>query len=283
MSQAAEIPSLPPPDLRFKRRIRIGTALREAWESRELMRGLAERDIRARYKQAVFGSAWALITPFALMIVFTLVFDRIAEVDTNGVPYALFSYLGLLPWTFFAKSLQNGGMALLTNKPLLNKVYCPRELFPLAGVAVAAWDTFIATSMLVLLFGINQFVPKVTSLWVPVLMLVQLAFTIGIVLLFSAIVVYFRDLRNAMAIVLQLGIFATPVGYGMDQVPEHLREIYSVLNPLGPVIDGYRRTVLYGQAPQWELLGLGALTAFVVLIVGYRSFKRMEMGFADVA
>lgn len=280
---ADAVPATPPVHLRFKRRLRPGAVFRELWGSRELVRAVAERDIRARYKQSVLGAGWAVLTPFALMVVFSLVFDRIAKVDTGNVPYPLFSYLGLLPWTFFSKSLSTGGMSLIQNKALLNKVYCPREVFPLAGMATAAVDTVIATSMLGLLFVITGFTPRVEALWAPVLLLIQVMFTCGVTLLFSGVVVYFRDLSNAMSIILQLGLFATPVGYGMEQVPASLRGLYSVLNPLAPVIDGYRRTVLHGLAPNWELVGLGAASAAAVLVIGYVTFKRLETGFADVA
>jgi len=253
------------------------------WGARELVRTLAERDFRVRYKQAVLGFAWAVLTPLAMMAVFTIFFQRVAKVDTGGAPYALFAYLGLLPWTFFSTAVAQGGQSLVTNAQLVNKVYCPREVFPLANLVVAGIDSSIAASMLAVLFVVTGYTPKPTSLWVPVLLLVQVAFTLGLTLVTSAVLVFFRDLRHALPIVLQLGLFATPVAYGMDVVPSSLQVLYCAANPLAPVIDGYRRTILLGLPPNWELLLPGAITAIGTLVVGYAVFKRLEPGFADYA
>jgi ABC-type polysaccharide/polyol phosphate export permease len=273
----------PPPELRFRRRVGSLSAIREVWRARELVRTLAERELRARYKQAVLGLAWALVTPLALMLVFTLFVSRIARIDTGGAPYPLFAYLGLLPWTFFSTSVNQGGQSLVQNIPLLNKVYCPREVFPLASVGVAGLDSAVALLALGGLFVVTGYAPKVTAYWVPLLLVIQVAFTLGITLITSAVVVYLRDLRHALPILLQLGLFATPVAYGIDVVPSSLRPLYSAINPLAPVIDGYRRTVLLGLPPDWELVIPGAITAIVVLVAGYALFKRLETGFADVA
>ena len=273
----------PPPELRFRRQVRLRSSLQELWRARRLIRILAERELRARYKQAVLGFAWAIVTPVVFMVVFSLFFKRVAQIPTGGIPYPLFAYVGLLPWTFFSGSIGGGGQSLLANNALLNKVYCPREVFPLASVAVSAVDACTAVLALFPLFLHYGVAPKLTTLWVPVLLVVQLAFTVGLTLVFASVIVYLRDVRHAMTIILQFGLFATPVAYGIDVVPASLRPLYSLLNPLAPVIDGYRRTVLFGRAPQWDLLALGAVTAFVLLIAGYRLFKHLETGLADVA
>jgi ABC-type polysaccharide/polyol phosphate export permease len=273
----------PPPELLFRLRVNLLAAVREVWRARGLVRTLAERDFRVRYKQAFLGLAWTVLTPFALMVVFTLFFQRLAKVDTGGAPYALFAYLGLLPWTFFSTSVSQGGQSLVANSQLVNKVYCPREVFPLASVVVAAVDTAIATVMLGLLFVVTGFMPKATTAWVPVLLAVQVAFTCGVTLITASAIVFLRDLRHVLPIALQLGLFATPVAYGMSVVDPSLRVLYSALNPLAPVIDGYRRTVLLGLPPDWHLLAPGAVTAVVVLALGYVMFKRLEPGFADYA
>ena len=200
---ATQTPSGPPAELRFRPQLRLVASLRGLWRSRELVRSLAEREIRARYKQAVLGFAWALITPLALMLVFTAFFQRVAKVQTSGAPYALFAYLGLLPWTFFSTSMSQGGQSLILNTSLLNKVYCPREVFPLASVVVAGTDMAVATVALVVLFPIMGYVPRATSAWVPVLLLIQVAFTAGVTLAMSAVIVYLRDLRHALPILLQ--------------------------------------------------------------------------------
>lgn len=275
--------SSPPPELRYRRKLRLGVALRDVWRSRELVRTLAERQLRARYKQAALGFAWAILTPVVLMVVFTVFFQRIADVDTGGVPYPLFAYLGILPWTFFSTSFSEGGLSLVQNMSILNKVACPREVFPLSSIAVAGTDTAVALIVLAALFVVEAFVPRLTSVWVPVIALVQLAFTVGVTLLLSSLLVYLRDLRHVMPIMLQLGLFATPVAYSMEAIPEQFRMAYSALNPLAPVIDGYRRTVLMGLPPNWSLLLAGGLAAVSWLVIGYMTFKRLETGFADVA
>jgi ABC-type polysaccharide/polyol phosphate export permease len=273
----------PPPELLFRLRVNLPAAVREVWRTHGLVRTLAERDFRVRYKQAFLGLAWTVLTPFALMVVFTLFFQRLAKVDTGGAPYALFAYLGLLPWTFFSTSVSQGGQSLVANSQLVNKVYCPREVFPLASVVVAAVDTGIATVMLGLLFVVTSFMPKATTVWVPVLLAVQVAFTCGVTLITASALVFLRDLRHVLPIALQLGLFATPVAYGMSVIDPSLRVLYSALNPLGPVIDGYRRTILLGLPPDWHLLVPGAVTSVVVLALGYLMFKRLEPGFADYA
>jgi ABC-type polysaccharide/polyol phosphate export permease len=273
----------PSADLRFRRRLSPGRAMAQLWHARELIRTLAERELRARYKQAVLGFAWAVVTPLALMAVFTLFFNRLANIDTGPAPYALFAYLGLLPWTFFSTSVNQGGQSLILNIPLLNKVSFPREVFPIASVAVAGLDMAVALGALGVLFVITGFVPRATSAWVPLLLLIQVAFTLGIAMVGSAVIVYLRDLRHALPVFLQLGLFATPVAYGIDVVPARFQQLYVVVNPLAAVIDGYRRTVLFGQGPRWDLVIPAAVSAFVVLVLGFLVFKRMESGFADVA
>jgi ABC-type polysaccharide/polyol phosphate export permease len=221
----------PPPELRFRRRVRLGASLRELWRARELVFSLAERDLRARYKQAVLGFSWAVVTPLLLMVAFSLVFPRVAKVDTGGVPYPLFSYLGL-------------GM----------------------------------------LFVLFSFAPQPESYWVPVLLAVQVVFTLGVTMALSGIMVYVRDIRHLLPIALQLGLFATPVAFSLDQlVPAGLQPVYVALNPLGGVIDGYRQTVLYGQQPDMQLLSIAAISATVMFLAAYALFKRLETGFADVA
>jgi ABC-type polysaccharide/polyol phosphate export permease len=277
------VPEAPPAELRFKRRIRVGSSLRELWLSRELIRSLAERDLRARYNQAFLGFAWAILTPVALMVVFTVFFQGVAKIDTGGVPYALFAYVGLVPWTFFSTSVSQGGVSLLTNTNVLTKVYCPREVFPLASVMVAAVDAVIALAALLVLFAIYTFAPAATTVWVPLLVVIQLAFTLGFVLIISTVVIFLRDLKHVLPILLQLGIFATPVAYPMSKIPENVQVLYSIINPLAPIIDGYRRTVLYGLPPDWHLLGPATATSLILLVGGYLFFKRMEADFADAA
>jgi ABC-type polysaccharide/polyol phosphate export permease len=269
----------------YRRKVRLIPAARELWAFRELVFTLAERDLRVRYKQAVLGIAWAVITPVVMMVLFTLVLNKFTKVNTNGAPYALFSYLGLLPWTFFSGALQAGGLSLVGNVPLLNKLYCPREVFPIAAIADAAVDALIATLVLAVLFPITGFAPKAQVFYLPLLLIVLLMFTLGVTIAVSSIVVYMRDLRLVLPVVIQLGLFATPVLYTPQSIfkSEALLVGYSVINPLVPVIDGIRRTILLGKPPEWLPLGAGAVSAFVCLLAGLWLFKKMETGIADVA
>ncbi len=260
-------------------------ALRELWRFRELTVTLAERDLRVRYKQAVLGVAWAVITPVVMMIVFTLLLNRFTKVNTNGAPAALFSYLGLLPWTFFSNSVSNGGLSLVTNNELLNKLYCPREVFPIAAIADAAVDALIATGVLLLLFPITGFAPKVEVYYVPLLLIVMAMFTLGVTLAISAIIVYARDLRLVLPLAIQVGLFLTPVVYATSSISSSkvFLLVFSAINPLVPVIDGMRASVLYGGAPEWTSLGVGAATSLIYLFGGFMLFKRLETGMADIA
>lgn len=282
MRPVESIPAAPPPELRFRRRVGPVAALRELWEFRELAVSLAERNLRARYKQAFLGAAWVLVQPLSLILVFTLLFRHAVKVDTAGVPYPLYSLVGLLPWSFFSGALSSGGSSLLANISLLNKVYCPREVFPLSAIVVALVDSAVALIALVGLFVVAGRAPRSTSYWVPVLVLMLLAFTYGATLLIASLVVYLRDIRNALPLILQVGLFATPVAYGLDVVPERYQLAYCAANPLAPIIDGLRRSMLYGTAPDLRLLGVAAITTVVVLVLGSLVFKRLETGFADV-
>jgi ABC-2 type transport system permease protein/lipopolysaccharide transport system permease protein len=269
----------------FRRKVRLIPSIKELWSFRELVVTLAERDLRVRYKQAVLGIAWAVITPIVMMVAFTVLFTKVAKINIHapGVPYALFAYMGLLPWTFFSTSLSGGGMSLVGNVGLLNKLYCPREVFPIASMVDAAVDSLIATLVLLLLFPLLGFAPKVETLYVPLLLIPLIAFTLGVTLAVSAVVVHMRDLRLVLPLLLQMGLFATPVVYSVERLSQPLLIGYSILNPLVPVLDGLRLTVLEGHAPNWSSLAAGTVSSLLVLLGGFLLFKRMETGIADVA
>jgi ABC-type polysaccharide/polyol phosphate export permease len=283
--QRPDAPVEPRQEIYFRRRLDLRTQVREVWHFRELALTLAERDLRARYKQAFLGFAWAILTPLMLMVAFTFVFTKFAKVDSHGVPYALFAYVGLLPWTFFNGAVSSGGTSLINNMPVLNKVYCPRELFPIAAMAVVAVDSVISVFVLAVIFVITHTVPHIEGLYVFVLLPVLLIFTLAVTLATSALLVFLRDLRHALPLLLQFALFATPVAYGLDAIT-HSRTtllVYSAVNPLGPVIDGFRRTLLFGQAPDWSALGVGTASSVLLLAISYKLFKRLETGFADIA
>jgi ABC-type polysaccharide/polyol phosphate export permease len=279
----AVIAAEPPKELRFRRSNRIANILRDVWDSRPMIRALAEREVRAQYKQAGLGIAWAVVTPVILMLVFTLLIRKAASIDTHGVPPAIFSYVALVPWNFFSTGVTSGGLSIINQMALVNKIRCAREVFPLAEVATSAFSAVIASSIIIVLFVVLQFMPKATSVWVPIPMLIQLVFTIAVALAASAITVFLRDLRHALPILMQIGLLATPIFYSIDQVPHAWQVVYVVLNPMGAVITTYRDTVLYGQGPPWRLLVPAAIASGVWLYGSLKLFRHLELGFADVA
>jgi ABC-2 type transport system permease protein/lipopolysaccharide transport system permease protein len=220
-----------------------------------------------------------------LMFVFTFVFTKFASIKTGGVPYPLFAFIGLIPWTFFSNSVTTGGMSLVSNMQIVNKVYCPREVFPVSALAVALIDAVLSIVVLGVLFAIEGFAPKPETFYVPVFLPALFAFTLGITIAFSALLVYLRDMRHVLPLLVQFALFATPVAYGVNVIAHSTANIliYSALNPLVPVIDGFRRTVLLGTDPDWDGLAVGTASAFLVLAFSYWLFKRLEGGIADIA
>jgi len=269
----------------FRRRVSLRSALREAWRYRELTLTLAERDLRVRYKQAFLGFAWAVFTPVMLMLIFTFLFTKFGRIDSSGLPYPLFAYLGLIPWTFFSSAVLGGGLSLVSNMSILNKVYCPREVFPLATIFVAAVDAAVSSIVLVVLFVVEDFAPKPEALWAPVFLPALVMFALGVTLGVAALLVYVRDLRHALPLLVQFWLFATPVAYGAFVIAQTRAQLllYSAVNPLVPVIQGLRRTVLLGLGPDWETLAVGTASSAIMLAFGYWLFKRLETGIADIA
>jgi ABC-type polysaccharide/polyol phosphate export permease len=283
MQDVATIPDNPPPELRYKHRVGFFASAADLWRNREIVRSLADRDFRARYKQAMLGFGWAIINPLVLVLVFTFTIRRFAHVYTEHVPYSIWAFTGLVAWTFFAGSVTWATQCLVSNQALLNKVNFPREAFPVASVGLSCIDTSISLLGLIAYFAIFEFLPKSTSYWIPVIFLVQLAFTLGVSLILSIVVVYIRDLRQIVPVIVQIGIFASPVAYNITQLLKPpWRVVYNAVNPMAGVIDSYRRVILYGEMPHPEYLLAAAATSLVVLVVGLRIFKRLEAGIADL-
>ncbi len=284
MATAKAVDDGPPPEILYRRRIHFLAGMKELWAARELVGTLTERNLRSRYKQTFLGFAWSLITPVTLMVVFTVFLRRVAKIDTGGIPYPIFSYIGLLPWSFFSSAVTASATVILANNSLLNKIYCPREVFPISTITSAAVDTACALVALLVLFVVNGYAPTAGVVWVPVLTLILATFTLGVCLVLSAVTVYVRDLRYGVSIIMQLGLFATPVAYSLyDVVAPAYRPVYSAFNPLGPIIQSYRDTVLLGHAPPYGLLAIATVASVVWVVVGWIYFKRMEPGFSDVA
>jgi lipopolysaccharide transport system permease protein len=248
---------------------------------RDLLWLWAAREVRVRYKQSLLGIAWAILQPLALTVIFTLIFSRLARVDTQGVPYPIFAYTALVPWTFFSTSLSFGTISLVTNMNLVTKIYFPREVLPLASIGAALVD-FLAAAVVflgMLLFFDVQL--DLHALWVIPLLVIQIILTIGVTLLGSATIVFFRDMRFVVPLITQVWMYATPIIYPTELIPEPLR-LYYFLNPMVGIIDGYRRALLMGQGPQTTALLCSAVISCILLVLGYAFFKRVEPLFADV-
>ena len=257
------------------------TYLRVLWQYRELLWVWTRRDIQVRYKQSLLGSAWAILQPLSLMIVFSFVFSFLAPVPTGKIPYPIFSYTALLPWTFFATSISFAVPSLVNNLNLVTKVYFPREILPLAAIGASFVDFVVASVVFVGLMIYYNVHIWITILFFPLILLIQIVLTAGITFLASAINVFYRDIRFVVPLAVQLWMYATPIIYPSTLVPAHLRWLY-MLNPMASIIESYRAVFIYGRAPDWGYLGLSAAISFTMLLVGYMYFKKVEPTFADL-
>ncbi len=273
----------PPPDILYHHHNRFFASLRKLWAHREIIYTLAERDFKAQYKQATLGVMWALLSPLLTLGVLVVVFSRAKTFGTEGLPFALFAFVGILCWSYFAGALGTGGNALLVNKALLSKTQFPRERFPLGTMTVCAINTVLSWIPLALLFVIFGRAPRVATLWTPMFMVIEVAFAAGVTLAVSGLIIQMRDLVQVLPVLISVGLFVEPVVWPLSRLPKDILPIYSFLNPLGPVIDNVRRTMLLGLSPNWGLIGIAALGSLFYLLVGYRLFKRLEVQFADIA
>jgi ABC-2 type transport system permease protein/lipopolysaccharide transport system permease protein len=289
----ASVPDEPPPEIFYRHRVPLFPAIRDMFKRKGIIFALAERDVRASYKQATLGMGWALINPIIQVVLFTLIFGHVKSLDPlKGVPYPIFAYSGVICWTYFAGSFGAGSSAVIGNLNLLQKTHFPRECFPLSQILEQTLYTTIGLIPLIILFAVKGFAPHIQILWAPVFMAIEILFTAGMVLGAAALVVYVRDLTQITALIIQIGLFASPVIWPLSKLQKisflgfhkvDLRPYYSFLNPLGPVIDSVRRTMLVGESPDWRLLAIAAVSASLYFLAGYKIFKRLEVGFADIS
>lgn len=254
----------------------------DLWDFRELLWFLAWRDILVRYKQTAIGVAWSVIRPLLTMIVFTVVFGKLAGLPSSGVPYPILVLSALLPWQFFANSLSDSSSSLLSNAAMISKVYFPRLIVPAASIVVSVVDFLIT---LVLMFGLMiwfEVWPTWRLMLLPFLLLLALATALGAGLWLAALNTKFRDFRYIVPFIVQFGLYVSPVGFSSDIVPERWRLIYSI-NPMVGVIDGFRWAVIGGEAQiYWPGMGLSCVLIAFILVTGVMYFRKTEKTFADV-
>lgn len=259
----------------------VALRLPELWEYRELLYFLTWRDIKVRYKQTALGAAWAIIQPVFTMLVFSLFFGRLAKVPSDGIPYPLFAYAGLLPWNFFANGLTQSSDSLVGNANLIRKVYFPRLVVPLAAVFSGAVDFSIAFLVLLGMMAYYRTAPAAHALWLPLLLLLALVTALAVGLWLSALNVQYRDVKYALPFLTQFWMFATPIAYPSSLLREPWRTVYG-LNPMVGVVEGFRWALLGTRTAPGPMIAVSATVAVALLVGGAFYFRRMEKTFADV-
>lgn len=255
---------------------------RDIWKYRELFLFLAWRDILVRYKQTAIGIAWSVLRPFLTMVVFTIVFSKLAKLPSDGIPYPVLVYAAMLPWQFFANTLAESSNSLIDNQNLLTKVYFPRLIMPASSVIVALIDFFISLVILAGLMLWYGFLPDWRIALLPFFLLQALLFAFGCGLWISALNVQYRDFRYVVPFLIQFGLYVSPVGFSSSIVPEQWRLVYA-LNPMVGVIEGFRWTIAGKEALiYWPGFLLSLVLIGAILISGFWWFRRMERSFADV-
>jgi lipopolysaccharide transport system permease protein len=256
---------------------------RDLWRYRELFQVLAARDVAVRYKQTVIGIVWAILRPFLTMLIFTVIFSRLAKLPSEGqAPYALMVLAGLLPWTFFSTALTDASNSLITNANLIGKVYFPRMIIPTATIVVAFVDLTISFAILIAMLFWYLFLPSWHIMLLPAFVALAFLASLGPGLWITALNVKYRDFRYVIPFIMQFGVYVSPVGFSSSVVPEKWRLLYS-LNPMVGVIDGFRWCILGGQSYiYWPGLALSLAVVAFFLWLGIRQFRKMEKTFADL-
>jgi lipopolysaccharide transport system permease protein len=259
----------------------LGDQLRDLWVYRELLYFLAWRDFKVRYKQTVLGAAWAIIQPLFTMVVFSIFFGYLGKIPSDGIPYPVFAYCALLPWSLFAHALNESSNSLVNNQGLITKVYFPRLIVPIAPLFVGLVDfgvAFVVLLGLMLFYGI---LPSVAVLAAPLFVLLAVITALAVGMWLSALNVQYRDIRYTIPFLTQLWLFATPVAYPSSLLPEPWRSLYG-LNPMAGVVEGFRWSLLGRTTAPGPLIAVSCLAVIALLIGGLWYFNRMEQTFADV-
>jgi lipopolysaccharide transport system permease protein len=259
----------------------VSLKLGELWEYRELLYFLVWRDIKVRYKQTALGAAWAIIQPVFTMLVFSLFFGHLGKMPSDGIPYPIFSFAALVPWTFFANGLGQSSNSLVGNANLITKIYFPRLIVPLASVFSGIVDFLLAFIVLLLMMFYYGLVPTLNVFWLPLFVLLALVTSLGVGLWFSALNVEYRDVRYVVPFITQFWLFATPIAYPSSLLSEPWRTLYA-LNPMVGVVEGFRWALLGTQTMPGPIIAVSSTVALVILVTGAFYFRRMEKTFADI-
>jgi len=259
----------------------VGLKLKELWAYRELVYFLVWRDVKVRYKQTALGAAWAVIQPLFSMVVFSVFFGKLAKMPSDGIPYPLFSYAGLLPWNYFAQGLSSSSDSLVGSANLIKKVYFPRLAIPVAAVCGGVVDFAIAFGVLLLLMWHYGVAPTANVVWLPAFLLLALVTALGAGLWLSALNVQYRDVKYTVPFLAQFWMFSTPVVYPSSLLEEPWKTIYG-LNPMVGVVEGFRWALLGVKTPPGPMLWVSVAAAAALLVSGAYFFRRMEKTFADV-
>jgi lipopolysaccharide transport system permease protein len=256
-------------------------ALRELWHFRDVMSAFAVRQIKVRYKQAAIGIAWAIVQPVGAAVVFALFLGHLSRLSSEGAPYLLFALAGMVAWTYFSNATGQAIDSLVSNQSLLRKVYFPREVLPFAAVLTALVDLLPGLGTLIVAGAAYGVSPSLPWLAMPLVILLLLVAATAFSLPLSAVNVYYRDVRYALPFILQLGLFASPVVYSLDVVPERWREAYAILNPVAAAIEGFREIFVHRSWPDFSITLAALGWSLVALGLGYAFFKRIERGISD--
>lgn len=258
----------------------IDLGFRELWRYRELLYFLAWRDVKVRYKQTLLGAAWAIIQPVTAMIIFSIVFGRLADMPSDDVPYPIFVYAGLLPWQFFSSTLNTAANSLVGNRQLVTKIYFPRLLLPTSAVGAPLLDLVLGFLVYAGLMVYYQFIPGQLALLLPLLILLTAMASLGASYILSGLTVIYRDFFAVIPFLVQIWMFASPVVYPVSIFPERYQWLV-MLNPMAGIIDAFRAGLL-GTPMEWSQLGISAAVAFAMFVFGLIYFRRLERRFADV-
>ncbi len=253
---------------------------KELKDYRDLFYFLVWREIKVLYAQTVLGLSWAILQPLVQIVIFTIVFGKVAKIQTDGTPYILFSTISILPWTYMSQAMTQSSQSLLQGQAMLDKIYFPRLLFPITPVLARLVDFFISMVILVAVMIYYQVSPSWQLLWLPIFFCMMASIPLSVGLWMSALAIRFRDVKHAMPFVVRMLIYSAPIVYSASSIPEKYRMIYS-LNPIVGVIEGFRACLL-GTAMPWQYIWPGIITSILLLLTGSLYFKRMERVFVDV-